>query len=177
MAEKKSLKKNDYRLQWRPFLPQIFLMITATILFMVIAGSIFVLYKSDRPRAQAQKEAVAVAEQYAGLKKTDDFYWYSYDKTYYTVMGTNAKEQKVAVIVPKDGGKITVLKQSEGISEAQAFGIAEKLSEGATVTNASLGIYKDEAAWQVTTKSKSGAVSYYLIAFSDGAQLAAVKDL
>lgn len=88
------------------------------LLAMVAVLGIF--FKSVQPENEAHKEAVRLAKKYAHLKKEDAFYRYSRDKTFYTVFGTNADNQKIYAIVSKNGKKINIYGQEDGISAETA---------------------------------------------------------
>lgn len=146
-------------------------------LLTIIVTVLIIFIRSNQPMVQARKEAVAIAKANADLTSVDDFYWYNRTSTYFTVTGKNSNDQEIVVFVPQKGNKITVMAQSEGITEAQAVKKIETAHPDLTVKKVELGMYQKEAVWEITTKASDGTLSYYLIAFSDGSHVKTLKNI
>lgn len=149
----------------------------AGILVLIIIGIVFSFWKCSRPLNQAEEEATAIAKKYAAVDQVEDFYWFKRDKSSFTVVGKDQAGKEVVVFIPESGDKVTVMNKKDGLSEAEAKGIIQQEAPNETITKATLGIYKDQPAWEVVTKDKLGKLSYYLLAFKDGADISTIKNI
>lgn len=148
-----------------------------TFLLIIIVAATMIFIRSNRPIQQAKKETVQMAEKYADLKTVDQFYWFNREKTYFTVTGENNNGEGIIVIVPKSGEKIRILNQKDGLNEGQAEKQFESEHPDLLFEKATLGIYRDQTAWEVTAKDDQGAIYYYLLAFNDGKELKVIKNI
>lgn len=149
----------------------------AGVLVLLIIGVAFSFWKCSRPVNQAEEEATTIAKKYADLSQVDDFYWFKRDKSSFTVMGKDKAGKEVVVFIPESGDKVTVMNKKDGLSEAEAKSIIHQEAPNETITKASLGLYKEQPAWEVVTKDKLGKLSYYLMAFKDGADMGTIKNI
>ena len=51
------------------------------------------------------------------------------------------------------------------------------LKETKKIKKISLGLYKNEAVWEVVANSNQGGINYYLVSFKDGKILNTIKDI
>lgn len=116
MQSRREIQRQNSENRSLKFIRNLLLIILLVFLF---GWSLYVL--GNHPRAVAKRQAVQIAKKYAGLKKENAFYIYNREKTYYTVAGTNNKNQHILVIVPQKGGRVRVVKQSKGITKNQAL--------------------------------------------------------
>lgn len=142
--------------------------IVSVVIFLVIALGIIILIKANQPYARAKKEAVALAEKYAKLEHADEFYWYSREHSYFSVVGTDAKGTEIVVIIPQSGEKITVLNQKDGINRSQAIKTITDQKHPYKILKVTLGMEKDEPVWEVSTENEQGELSYYILSFETG---------
>ena len=163
-------EKKDHRLEWD-------LGILIVVLLALIIGFVTVMYRSNRPRAQAEEEATAIAKKYTDLEEVSDFYWFTREKTYFSLLGEDKKGNEIAVIVPKDGNKVTVLNQKAGLSEQAALQSVAKAYPKEKVKQAKLGIYQEAPVWEVSTTADSGKVNYVLVSFDKGEEIKRVSDI
>lgn len=163
-------EKKDHRLEWG-------LGILIVVLLALIIGFVTVMYRSNRPRAQAEEEATAIAKKYTDLEEVSDFYWFTREKTYFSLLGEDKKGNEIAVIVPKDGNKVTVLNQKAGLSEQAALQSVAKAYPKEKVKQAKLGIYQEAPVWEVSTTADSGKVNYVLVSFDKGEEIKRVSDI
>lgn len=163
-------EKKDHRLEWG-------LGILIVVLLALIIGFVTVMYRSNRPRAQAEEEATAIAKKYTDLEEVSDFYWFTREKTYFSLLGEDKNGNEIAVIVPKDGNKVTVLNQKAGLSEQAALQSVAKAYPKEKVKQAKLGIYQEAPVWEVSTTADSGKVNYVLVSFDKGEEIKRVSDI
>ncbi|KAF1304855.1 MULTISPECIES: cell wall elongation regulator TseB-like domain-containing protein [Enterococcus] len=155
---------------------EVILIILASVLAAILLfGGIFYT-RATRPLRQAEKEATAMAKKYTDLEEVDQFYWFTREKTYFSLTGKNKKGQQIAVIIPKDGKKITLLAQKDGITEDAAKAMVAKTYPKESVEKASLGIFEDEPVWEIVTRTSKG-VNYYLIAFENGEEIKTITNV
>jgi uncharacterized protein YpmB len=110
------------------------------------------------PIAKNRSQLIQVAKKKAGLNKVATYNIVTTDKTYYSLTGTDDSGEKIAVIIPKKSGKITVIKLSEGVAESS-------LSKKDTVT-IDVALYNGKAVWEVNSKK-----DFKLYDFKTGKQL------
>lgn len=132
---------------------------------------------ANHPRAAARRQAVQIARKYTGLQKTDGFYIYNREKTYYTVAGTNRKGQQILVIVPQKGGNVRVVKQSNGISKNQALTKVWQDEKPKKVLKVAPGVFNDHVVWEVTYQNAHGNLCYDLLKFSNGHLIQQINNL
>lgn len=148
------------------------ILLSALILF-----SIIFYVRASRPASTAKREAVALAKKYADMEEVDRFYWFSRKKTYFSLVGKDNKKNNIVVIIPKSGEKVTVYNQSEGLTETQALKKVIDSDHPKTIKKITLGMYNDEAAWEIMTANKNGELSYYLISFKTGKTINIIKNI
>ncbi|MEO1781729.1 cell wall elongation regulator TseB-like domain-containing protein [Enterococcus diestrammenae] len=156
--------KQSHRLEW-------ILMGVAVFLIAVLIGFSVLMYRSQRPMAQAQEEATELAQKYTDLATVDNFYWFTREETYFSLTGKDKKGDEIAVILPKEGNKIKVLKQADGITETQALRKTAEAYPDDYVTNARLGMFQEKPVWEVATTTENDEVGYVLLSFADGKEI------
>lgn len=149
------------------------LLVLVTIL---LFGSIF-LIRGTRPYNRLQKEAEELALQYGKITKPEEFYYFNRNSQYFAVKGKTDAGKTVYTLIPEDGKEITILKDSEGISENKALKIASADSPEASFLKIGLGKEKDQIVWEISGKDLHGRWLYYLIAFKDGQIVSKIQDI
>lgn len=155
------------------------LFVISMVLLFVIFFSIIFYIRASRPMRQARQEAVEIAEEYANIDTVDDFYWFTREETYFTVMGKDENDRALAVIIPKSGDKVRVEEQSEGLSEQEAKQAVLQEHEDETIEKASLGIVDNDPVWEVVTTDENDdeGSNYYLLQFQDGEEVKNLHDI
>lgn len=154
------------------------LLLSLMVVLLAIIVAIVIFYvRANQPMVQARKEAIAIAQKSAHLKSADHFYWFTRQKTYFSVTGKDDKGTEVAVIIPKSGEKITVLNQQDGITEAQARSTVAAAQPQDEVIKATLGLYEDRPVWEVMTKNSQKEVTYYLLSFDKGETIKEIQNV
>lgn len=151
--------------------------IVITCLSIVLLFSLIFYFRSNRPYAKAQREAIQLAKEYTGLEKADQFYWYSRKKTYFSVTGTDKEGKQIVVIIPQSGKKVTVLKQSEGLTEAAAIKKVQTAHPKNKIMKTALGMLDKKAVWEITTKNADGYFAYYLVDFHSGEIVKSIENV
>ncbi|MEG0293991.1 cell wall elongation regulator TseB-like domain-containing protein [Enterococcus sp.] len=152
-------------------------------LFITIVGLLLIILitslgyiRASRPMRQARAEAIELANQHVKLASVDQFYWFTREATYFSLVGEDAKGQEIVVIIPKSGEEILIKKQEEGITEEEAKGIVRTEYPNERIKKVTLGMYQEQIVWEVMTKV-SEEEHYYLLAFSDGALIKSIPSI
>ena len=144
---------------------------------LAIVAVLGIFFKSVQPENEAHKEAVRLAKKYAHLKKEDACYRYSRDKTFYTVFGTNEDNQKIYAIVSKNGKKINIYAQEDGISAETAKKAVRKRQEVKKIMNVGMGMKGKTPVWEVTYLNDYGNLCYDIIAFKNGDIIKTIQNI
>lgn len=123
---------------------------------------------ASQPYRYAKKEAIDLAERYADMVETNEFYWYTRDKAYFSLTGSNSNGEEIVVIIPESGDKVSIFQQSEGVTEAQALRKVIDEVHPANILKITLGFYEDEPVWEITAENESKELNYYLVSFKTG---------
>ena len=116
-------------------------------------------------------------ENMTEVEKEDAFYRYSRDKTFYTVFGTNADNQKIYAIVSKNGKKINIYGQEDGISAETAKKAVRKRQDVKKITNVGMGMKGKTPVWEVTYLNAYGNLCYDIIAFKNGDIIKTIQNI
>ena len=144
---------------------------------LAIVAVLGIFFKSVQPENEAHKEAVRLAKKYAHLKKEDAFYRYSRDKTFYTVFGKNEDNQKIYAIGSKNGKKINIYAQEDGISAETAKKTVRKRQEVKKIMNVGMGMKGKTPVWEVTYLYDYGNLCYEIIAFKNGDIIKTIQNI
>lgn len=134
-----------------------------TLVFIALLIAIVaVFYSALSPRWQAEKEAQALAKEFAELKTITSVDVYNGKQAYYSVFGSSSKDEKEVVVISKEDQEIFVFEESEGISRKQAEKVA-KSSGAKGISKVVFGLSNQEPIWEVTADN-----GFYLISFETG---------
>lgn len=142
--------------------------IIGSIVVLVVLLIVLFYVRAVRPYYQAKSEATQMAQKYADLQETDHFYWFTRQKTYFSLLGKNANGTKIVVLIPEDGKKVTILKQADGVTAAQAKKTVAQRDPQRSFFKINLGMVDDQAVWEVVMKAQNGTLDYYLVDFKTG---------
>lgn len=151
--------------------------IWAAIITGVLAVVLVIFFMAISPMRSAHRQVSDLAERYAGIKEESAFYRYDRNKTYYTIAGTNDKKQKIYAIIAKNGKKINIYQQSEGVSEAKARQLARQDTSLKKITHVGLGMYKNKPTWEVSYLNKQDNLCYDLIDFKSGKVVKTIQNI
>lgn len=153
---------------------KILLGVVIFLLAIIVFGIIFYL-RANQPYTQAKREAVSIAEKYAKVDSVDEFYWYSREKTYFTVIGETSDNQNVIVVVPKSGDKVKIYDPNDGITANDAKQLVAKNHQNQTFRKINFGMYKNQPIWEVISDLNNGDLAYTLVSFSSGKEIKTVQ--
>lgn len=147
------------------------------VIIVILVGIIAIFSIAQSPRKQARKQAINIAEQKVGLQDPGRFYWFDYEKTYYTIAGENKHNQAIDVIIAKDTGNITVVNQKDGWTRNQILTKVWSQYHPKKVLNVNLGLYNNKPAWDVAYLNQKGNLNYLLLDFKNGNQINLLKNV
>lgn len=142
--------------------------ILGLILILAVVLISLVLFQSASPMRKAKKEGIKIAQSVADIQQVDEFYWFTREKTYFTVVGQDKNQVEKVVFLPQDGSEALVMEQKEGLTDKEAIQKVLDLKETSKIKKVSLGIYDNKPTWEIVAKSKDGGIVYYLIDFKNG---------
>ena len=142
--------------------------ILGLILILAVVLISLVLFQSASPMRKAKKEGIKIAQSVADIQQVDEFYWFTREKTYFTVVGEDKNQVEKVVFLPQDGSEALVMEQKEGLTDKESIQKVLDLKETSKIKKVSLGIYDNKPTWEIVAKSKDGGIVYYLIDFKNG---------
>ncbi|SLM86313.1 hypothetical protein FM121_09500 [Vagococcus fluvialis bH819] len=117
---------------------------------------------------KAKNQAIKISEEVANISKVENFYWFTRDRTYFTVVGTDDKNESKVVLLPQDGSEALVMNQKDGLTGDDAIQVVLDTKETKKIKKISLGMYDKKPVWEVVATAKDNSLSYYLIDFKEG---------
>ncbi|GLB46842.1 hypothetical protein WR164_08210 [Philodulcilactobacillus myokoensis] len=147
------------------------------IVLVILIGVFIIFHQSQSPFRQIRGEASGIAKRDAGVQKVDNFYISNLNQTYYTVGGTNEKNQHLLVVIAKNGGKVTVLNQKDGLSIDQVKNIITKRDHPQKFFNISPAIYNNQPVWSVGYLNQNKQLCYCKVQFKNGKILQLINNV
>lgn len=147
------------------------------VLIAVVVGTVLIFTQATKPTRTAKKQAISIAKDYADMQQTDDFYWFTWKDTYYSVTGTDSNGKKIIAVIPEDGGNVRVVNQSDGYSEKEIRTIVRDDYKDPTIQKVNFGWFDKQAVWEVITKEEDGTFCYYLLSFKTGEEIKSLIDV
>lgn len=137
---------------WRQFILGLFLLLT------VLTFSLLAVFDyAAQPMRQARTRAEKLAKTYTDLKKVDHFAVFNHQTSYYSLDGKTASGDRLAVLIPEEGGDIFSYELDQGVTRTEAAEVA--VENGAEITGrVILGQIKGQPVWEVN----AGKVYYYI---------------
>lgn len=137
------------------------------VLLLIILFSAIFYIRASRPIRQAKEEAMQLAKEHISLKRVDQFYWFTREATYFSLVGETENGKNVVVVIPKTGDQMLIFDEKDGLTEEQARAVVREMVPEEKVKKATLGVFKDQVVWEVMTKINE-ELRYYLIDFKEG---------
>ncbi len=147
-------------------------LVLATLIFC----SIIFFVRANRPMSRAKKEAIEIAREHTDLDQVDRFYWYTRENSYFTLVGTDQKDEAIIVIIPQSGDKVTVLNQADGLTEEAALQKVYETENPNKVIKMNLGMHEGQPTWEVVAENEENRLDYYLVDFKTGEIVSSIKN-
>ena len=136
------------------------------LLLIILFSAIFYI-RASRPMRQAKEEAIQLAKEHVDIQRVDQFYWFTREETYFSLVGETEAGKNVVVIIPKTGEKLLVFDEKDGLTQQQTRAVVQELAPEERKKKITLGMFNDQVVWEVMTKGND-ELHYYLIDFKDG---------
>ena len=136
------------------------------LLLIILFSAIFYI-RASRPMRQAKEEAIQLAKEHVDIQRVDQFYWFTREETYFSLVGETEAGKNVVVIIPKTGEKLLVFDEKDGLTQEQTRAVVQELAPQERIKKITLGMFNDQVVWEVMTKGND-ELHYYLIDFKDG---------
>ena len=136
------------------------------LLSIILFSAIFYI-RASRPMRQAKEEAIQLAKEHVDIQRVDQFYWFTREETYFSLVGETESGKNVVVIIPKTGEKLLVFDEKDGLTQEQTRAVVQELAPQERIKKITLGMFNDQVVWEVMTKGND-ELHYYLIDFKDG---------
>ena len=136
------------------------------LLLIILFSAIFYI-RASRPMRQAKEEAIQLAKEHVDIQRVDQFYWFTREETYFSLVGETEAGKNVVVIIPKTGDKLLVFDEKDGLTQEQTRAVVQELAPQERIKKITLGMFNDQVVWEVMTKGND-ELHYYLIDFKDG---------
>lgn len=143
-------------------------LVVTVIILIIIFAFIVVFNMATKPMRTAKAQTVEIAKKYGKVTKTTSFYSSNLGPTYYSVAGSTNQNKKVYVLVAKNGGHVTILNQSAGVSENQIKQKVEQTRKPKQILNLSLTLIKKKPYWTVGYLNSKGQLCYAIYRYSSG---------
>lgn len=144
------------------------LKIIGLVLILTVLLISIVLFQSASPMRKAKKQGIKISREIANIETVDDFYWFTREKTYFTVVGKDTSDTEKIVFIPQDGTEAVVMNADKGIESSEAVQKVLDLKETKKIKKVSLGLYDKKPVWEVVADSIDHGIKYYLIDFNQG---------
>lgn len=141
---------------------------TSIVLIIIILAIGFVLIKSTSPQRAAKKQAVKIAKDIGNIKQVDEFYWFTRDQSFFTIVGKDDKNQGKIVIIPEDGKEGIVYDTKDGVHYGEAVQAVLDSNETTYIKNINLGMVDNKPVWEISADGKNHELNYYLVDFKTG---------
>lgn len=144
------------------------LKIIGLVLILTIVLISLVLVQSASPMRKAKRQGINISKEIANIQTVDDFYWFTREKTYFTVVGVDNENTSKVVFIPQDGTEAIVMNSDKGVASNEAVQKVLDLKETKKIKKVSLGIYENQPVWEVVAANNDHGINYYLIDFVKG---------
>lgn len=144
------------------------LKIIGLVLILTVVLISIVLVQSSSPMRKAKKQGIEVARKVADIEYVEDFYWFTREDTYFTVLGIDKNNNEKVVFLPQDGSEAVVMNQKDGIDDKEAVQKVLDLKETRKIKKVSLGLYEKKPVWEIVANGNENGINYYLVDFNDG---------
>ncbi|RHW39292.1 hypothetical protein D1B33_00100 [Lysinibacillus yapensis] len=133
--------------------------------------SVLVIWKSDEPFDDIEKQAEELALSTKSLAVVSDSYVYNGNKPYVTVFGEDEEGNEKAIFVPisLEENSIQEVFLQDGITKEQALSVLNNENvEVKEILHTKLGYEEVGAVWEITYTNKAEKLNYVYIIFEDG---------
>lgn len=132
---------------------------------------------ATRPIDQANHKYSQIALDQKALTSVTNFYWNARQKTYYTILGKDAKNRQKVVIVAKGTQKLHTYLMKDGVTAEKAQAVVTTAYQPKKITNIGMSMYAGVPVWEVTFIDKKGNLNYITVQFYNGKIVRTIRNL
>lgn len=145
---------------------------------LVVIGLFYsVLGSATRPIDQANHKYSQIALDKKALTSVTNFYWNTRQKTYYTILGKDAKNRQKVVIVEKGTKKLHTYLMKDGVTAQKAESVVKTAYQPKKITNIGMSMYAGVPVWEVTFIDQKGNLNYITVQFYNGKIVRTIRNL
>lgn len=147
----------------------------------ILLGYIFIsgntYFKSQQPIVQAENEAYEKAKSEIDINGVEDFYMFTKEKTYYSIVSTNQEGRLIYFSYEPGTDYFKTGYGDEMVNETDALAIARYNLPEVEVKEARLGIEEDQFVWEVSFYAEDGSLGYHYIDATTGQWYETINNL
>lgn len=147
------------------------------IMMIYLVATSYVYFTSQKPIAEAEAKTSRVAKDEAELSNISEFYTFTKDETYYSVIGENSEGRQVYFAYQPDTDYTKTGFVDEMVNEDNALSLTLYEMPDVEVRTANLGIENDTFVWEVSFTDADGNLGYHYINATNGEWYETINDL
>ncbi|MGO4936915.1 hypothetical protein ACTQ54_04630 [Fundicoccus sp. Sow4_H7] len=149
----------------------------SVILLVILVGLFWLFMESQASIYQAEDEAIAIIEADYPVDQVNEFYWVTFDETYFSTEFIDTDGVHRYAIISQEGGDTDYYTYDEIISEPQAKELTLSDLGEAEIIQARLGKMEMNPVWEVTLRNTNGTLTYYYLNASDGTWIQTIENI
>ncbi|AMB99720.1 hypothetical protein AWM75_06855 [Aerococcus urinaehominis] len=147
------------------------------ILMVYIVATSHIFFSSQTSLVRAEQEAIAVAKNEAKLARLDEFYLYTKEQPYYTLIGANDQGELIYFAYLPQEKSSKQAKADQFITEDDAMAIAQNDLGQVKLLTARLGLENERFIWEVSFEDEQGQLGYHYIRADNGQWYETINNL
>ncbi|UUX34533.1 hypothetical protein [Fundicoccus culcitae] len=147
------------------------------ILLVILVGMFWLFMESQASIYQAEDEAVAIVEVDYPVKQVNEFYWVTFDETFFSLDFFDNQEVQRYAIISQEGGDTDYYTYDELISEPQAKELTLANMGEVDIIQARLGKLANNPVWEITLRNANGTLTYYYLNAVNGTWVQTIENI
>lgn len=147
------------------------------ILLVILVGMFWLFMESQASIYQAEDEAVAIVEVDYPVKQVNEFYWVTFDETFFSLDFIDNQEVQRYAIISQEGGDTDYYTYDELISEPQAKELTLANMGEVDIIQARLGKLANNPVWEITLRNANGTLTYYYLNAVNGTWVQTIENI
>lgn len=151
--------------------------IITVILLAFIVGLFWLFMESQASIYQAEDEAIALVELDHPVEQVNEFYWVTFDETYFSLDFVDDEGIRRYAIIAQDGGDTSYYSSDEIISATDAKEVTLANLNSPEIIQARLGLLFETPTWEITIRNQNDTLSYYYLNATNGAWVQTIENI
>lgn len=147
----------------------------------ILIGYIFIsgntYFRSQQPIVRAEKKVYEKAKSEIDINGVEEFYMFTKDKTYYSIVSTNKEGRLVYCSYDPKTDYFKSGYGDEMVNETDALAITRYNLPEAEVKEARLGVDEEQFVWEVSFYAEDGSLGYHYIDATTGQWYETINNL